>query len=538
MDDGNDNTTIPGGRFMRGIGQRRCARMVAAAVALAAPALLPHAATARFVQQAELIGTRAAGSLVLQGTAVALSADGNTALVGAPNDNGNGGAVWVFTRSNGSWQQQQILIGNGYVGEADQGSSVALSADGNTAIVGGHGDNTTTGAAWVFARSNGSWTQQGPKLVGTGATGTAQQGTAVALSADGNTALVGGASDNSSIGAAWVFTRSNGVWAQQGQKLVGSGSSGSFVYQGASVALSANGNVALVGGYADNNAAGAVWVFARSNGAWSQQGQKLVGTGAVGNAQQGVSVALAADGNTAVIGGYSDNSNTGAAWVFARFNGVLTQQGSKLVGTGAVGAAQQGWSVALSADGNTALVGGIADNSAAGAGWVFTRSIGFGIWSQQGQKLVATGAAGIATLGRAAALSADAKTALLGGPADNYNAGAAWVFVESFAGAHDFNGDGFSDIAWRDSGGNTALWMMNGAQVVQSGSVGTVSTNWLIAGQRDYNGDGTGDLLWRDTSTICVPFKVQIATDPLLADRERRVGADQLEHRRDGRLQR
>src|SRR5262245_34377039 len=65
--------------------------------------------------------------------------------------------------------------------------------------------------------------QQGPKLLGNGTVGGAQLGASVALSADGNTAIVGGNHDNNSVGAAWVFIRSNGVWAQQGAKLVGSG---------------------------------------------------------------------------------------------------------------------------------------------------------------------------------------------------------------------------------------------------------------------------------------------------------------------------
>jgi hypothetical protein len=51
---------------------------------------------------------------------------------------------------------------------------------------------------------------------------------------------------------------------------------------------------------------------------FSQQGPKLVGTGAVGNAAQGASVSLSADGNTAIVGGYNDNSNAGAAWVWTR----------------------------------------------------------------------------------------------------------------------------------------------------------------------------------------------------------------------------
>jgi hypothetical protein len=147
------------------------------------------------------------------------------------------------------------------------------------------------------------FTQQGPKLVGTGGVGRTQQGWSVALSADGNTALMGGLQDNNYFGAGWVFTRSGGVWIQQGSKLVGTDPVGPQVWQGWSVALSADGNTAIMGGFADNGNIGAAWVFTRSNGVWTQQGTKLVGTGAVGAAAQGQSVALSADGNTAVVGG-------------------------------------------------------------------------------------------------------------------------------------------------------------------------------------------------------------------------------------------
>ncbi len=66
--------------------------------------------------------------------------------------------------------------------------------------------------------------------------------------------------------------------------------------------------------------------------------------------------------------------------------------------------------------------------------------------------------------------------------------------------AHDFNGDGFSDIAWRDTSGNLAIWLMSGGQVSSSGGFGTVPTAWSIIAQRDFDGDGNTDLLWRDTS--------------------------------------
>jgi hypothetical protein len=480
-------------------------RLSRASVLLCAALLVSsHPAVADFVQQgSKLVGTGAVGA-AQQGNAVAVSADGNTAIMGGPEDNGAGGAAWVFTRSGGVWSQQgSKLFGTGASGNARQGRSVALSANGDTAIVGGPFDGASDiGAAWVFTRSGGVWTQQGSKLVGTGVPLGAAQGTSVALSADGNTAIVGGPLDNGATGAAWVFTRSGGVWTQQGSKLVGTGSVTGDVGQGGSVALSADGNTAMLGGQSDNLATGAVWVFTRNGGVWTQQGSKLVGTGAVGAAAQGSSVALSADGNTAIVGGQSDNGGfdgIGASWVFTRNGGVWTQQGGKLVGTGSVGGARQGSSVALTDNGNTAMVGGRRDNGDIGAVWVFTRS--GGVWTQQGSKLVGTGGVGNAEQGGSVALSSDGcKIAVVGGKRDNSNAGAAWVFVQPrlATATHDFNGDRKSDILWRESGGTLAAWFMNGSQIAQAGSYGVVPNNWQLVGQRDFDGNCKTDLLWRD----------------------------------------
>ena len=405
--------------------------MARQAGAVLAMLVLAQAAGAQFTQQGDkLVGTGAIGD-ASQGYSVAISADGNIAIVGGPDDNhaAGTGAAWVFARSGGVWTQQgSRLIGTGAVGTVHQGASVAISADGTTAIVGGPNDNSLAGAAWVFTRSGGVWTQQGGKLVGADALGSALQGVSVAISADGTTALVGGFHDNSTAGAAWVFTRSGDVWSQQGSKLVGTGAAG-IAYQGCSVAVSADGNTAIVGGPFDNSAAGAAWVYTRTGGVWSQQGGKLVGGGAIGPAKQGISVAISADGNTAIVGGSEDDSNVGAAWVFTRSGGVWSQQGGKLVGTGAAGTAYQGSPVAISADGSTAIIGGHEDDSNAGAAWVFIRSEG--VWSQRGSKLVGTGAVGTATQGQGVAISADGTTAIIGGPGDNGAAGAAWVFASS-----------------------------------------------------------------------------------------------------------
>src|SRR5205823_2515787 len=73
------------------------------------------------------------------------------------------------------------------------------------------------------AVSGASGLVDGPKLVGTGVVGSrgAQQGFSVAISKDGSTALVGGPYDNANVGAAWVFVRQGGAWTQQ-HKLVAS----------------------------------------------------------------------------------------------------------------------------------------------------------------------------------------------------------------------------------------------------------------------------------------------------------------------------
>ncbi len=358
---------------------------------------------------------------------VTLSTDGNTALVGAEDN-----AAWMFTRTGATWTQQGgKLTAIGETTNGSFGDSVALSADGNTAVIGGEADNNYAGAVWVFTRTGSTWTQQGEKLTAkTGEEiGSGVFGASVALSADGNTAMVGAPVNNNYLGAAWVFTRVGSTWTQQGEKLTGGGEGGKGEV-GTSVSLSADGNTALIG--SNDNVA---WVYARTGSAWTQQGPYLAGAEEVGpRSQFGSSVALSSDGNIALIGGPYDGAPSGsqgvlgpgAAWIFTRTGGKWHQQGKKLTAIGEVGAGALGDSVALSSNGATALVGAPFDNGAIGAAWVFIRS--GGQWVQEGEKLTAKGEVGEGSFGLVA-LSGDGNTALIGGPGDNGFQGAVWVFT-------------------------------------------------------------------------------------------------------------
>jgi hypothetical protein len=461
------------------------------------------------------------------GVSVALSADGDTALIGAPADDERKGAAWVFTRSGSTWTQQGAkLTGTDETGTWF-GTSVALSADGNTALIGGPNDDTFKGAAWVFTRSGSTWTQQGAKLTGTDETGLGRFGASVALSADGNTALIGGWNDDDRQGAAWVFVRSGSTWTQQGEKLVGTGGVGEREF-GASVALSADGNTALIGAPEDDSDVGAAWVFTRSGSTWTQQGAKLTGTSEVGDGRFGFSVALSADGDTALVGGPRDNGDVGAVWAFTRSGSTWTQQGAKLTGTGETGAGEFGRSVALSADGNTALSGAPEDDAAIGGTWVLTRSSG--VWSQQGSKLTADEEDN-SEFGVLVALSADGNTALVGGWNDDRRKGAAWVFTRSggvwsqqgpklTAGSESESGAGFGTSVALSADGNTALigapgddnrkgaawvftrsgstWTKQGGKLTGSGAVGNPWFGYTVA----LSGDGNTAFIggWLDDS--------------------------------------
>jgi hypothetical protein len=405
-------------------------------ITISALALLAFASKAQqYYQQSPKLTASGLQAEPSFGWAISLSSDATTAIAGAPgHTSGDVGAAVIYNRSGSAWTQGQVLVGTGAVLGANQGQSVAISADGNTAIVGGPDDNSEAGAAWVYVRSGNTWAQQGNKLVGSDATGAAAQGYSVSISGDGNTVIVGGPEDNSGMGAAWVYARTGGTWAQVGAKLVGSGASsttGYTVQQGFAVALSTDGNTALICGDNDNYGDGAVWTFTHSGSTWAQQGNKLSLTG-VTFPDFGTSAALSADGNTAVVGAAAESNDAGAAYVLYRSNSTWALQGT-LIGTLPVGSAQQGGAVAISAGGDTAVVGGAASvfttgasNIGTGAAWVFTRS--GSTWTQAGNKFTGTGAAGNSQQGSGVAISGNGSTFVVGGFGDNDYTGALWVY--------------------------------------------------------------------------------------------------------------
>jgi IPT/TIG domain/FG-GAP repeat len=303
------------------------------------------------------------------GRGVALSSDGNTALIGAPRALATEGSAWVFTRSTqtGAWSVDAhiapLVTGSGRFGR-----SVALSADGRTALIGSPGDRTGHGSAFVYTHPAPGFWVRSAKLLPSDGIGAGYFGRSVALSGTGTTALIGEPGANHFAGAAWVFTGAGSSWSIQ-QKLTG----GEEIEQGRfgySVSLSGPGNTALVGGRTDNDRQGAAWVFARSGTTWTQQGPKLSPSEEVSGREFGMSTALSANGDTALVGtAHNGEKHLGAAWLFTRSGAAWKQQGTKITPEEGFAPAWFGAGVTLSAGGTSALVGGPKTAIRTGAAW-------------------------------------------------------------------------------------------------------------------------------------------------------------------------
>ena len=402
------------------------------------------------------------------GYSVAVSGDGNTFAVGSPFEDSSStgvnstsnegatsaGAVYVYSRVAGTWQQQAYVKASDTAGAFDFfGISVSLSGDGNTLAVGAY-NHANTGAVYVYARTGGNWAPQ-QALTSPTATSGDGFGIAVSLSGDGNTLAIGTPGENTVAGSVHVFTLSGGSWSQQGSALVASNSEPMIMF-GSSVALSSNGNTLAVGANGENSPAtgvngnpandcngaqtncamssGAAYVFARSGATWSQQAY-VKASNTAANDQFGNSVALSGDGNTLAVGSPFEDStatDSGAAYVFTR-SGTNWSQQALVKASNAGNGDQFGWSVTLSGDGNSLAVGapfedsdgagiGTTPNDAAsdaGAAYFYVRN--GASWSQKSfvkasntDKLTSTTFPEADTFGTSVALSNDGNTLVVG----------------------------------------------------------------------------------------------------------------------------
>ena len=359
-----------------------------------------------------------------------VAVDGDTAVIGAVHDDDNGldsGAAYVFSRIDGIWRQQAKLTASD--GAAYDYFGVSVAVDGDTAVIGAYYDDDNgynSGAVYVFIRSGDSWVRQA-KLTASDGAGWDYFGVSVAV--DGDTAVIGAHYDDDNgtdSGSAYVFGRSDGAWAQQTKLTAPDWAAGS--YFGYSVAV--DGDTAVIGAYGDydnGTNSGAAYVFGRSDGAWAQQ-TRLTAADGVEFHYFGRSVAV--NGDTAIIGALGDSDNgskSGAAYVFSRSGSTWVQQ-AKL--TASDGAANDWFGVSVAVDGDTAVIGALYDDdngSDSGSAYVFSRS--GGTWAQQAKLTAFDGTSGD-HFGASVAVDGD-TAAVIGALYDDDNgsdSGSAYVF--------------------------------------------------------------------------------------------------------------
>ena len=415
---------------------------IAAAALLAGPATPDaHAQICHPEQIAKLLDAGGSDNDIF-GRAVAV--DGDTAVIGVPGDDDNGyniGSACIYTRDADEWVlQARLSPDDGSPGDFF-GTSVAI--DGDTVLIGADHDDDNApgaGAAYVFTRTDGVWTLQA-KLLAVGGGEADWFGRSVAI--EGDTAVVGAHADDdngSNAGAVYVFARDGNEWTQQAQILAPDGQP--YDYFG--IAVDISGQTLIVGASEDDNDSadtGSAYVFVRDSDQWSQQA-KLVLEDRTGRDMFGWSVAI--DGDRAVVGAHGDDdrsSESGSARVFRRLGTEWHEQAELLAADGDTHDGF-GWSVDISGD--TILVGNHdwdEFSNEPGAAYVFVRR--GGAWIQRAKLLAADGQAD-ARFGSAAAL--DAQSALIGAWSDDdtaEDAGSAFPFELGCGGCPaDVTGEG------------------------------------------------------------------------------------------------
>jgi hypothetical protein len=331
------------------------------------------------------------------GIATSLSGDAKYALVaghpgrsprGAFNKVGkvikSNNICWVFYRTTSNkWHSQGILppplnASPPYIDD-EAALGLSLNYDGSVALLGDWTYNSRVGGAWVYVRIDNIWTLE--TTLNAPLIGKSKFGTTVALSGNGNHAIIGAPQDDDATGALWIFNKDqNGIWNIQGVKLIPSDLGGPNSGFGFSLSLSSNGLHLIAASYQQRK----IWFFSRYNSNttyWNQLGDGQIPSKIYKPAW--FSVACSGDGNHAIVGSYNDDYySPGALWFFTRNNSIWTENGGirgKEAKTNS-----DGITVAINYDGTRSYFGG----GALGATfWEYTRNITSNYWNLNSERL-------------------------------------------------------------------------------------------------------------------------------------------------------
>lgn len=264
---------------------------------------------AQWVQKGTDIGGEATGDR--SGRSVALSSDGSKVAIGAYWNDGNGansGQVRVYQWNGSAWAQKGLDI-NGEAADDQSGYSLAISSDGNTLAVGApqnDGNGSNAGHVRVYNWNGTAWIQKGLDIDGEAAFD--KSGWSVSIAADGNAVAIGAIDNNVAAGHVRVYEWSGTAWTQKGTDIDGEMPTD---WSGYAVSLSSDANTVAIGA-PSNNASGTsqisighVRVYNWNGTSWIQKGTDI--DGEASGDFSAYSVSLSADGNIVASGAYGND---------------------------------------------------------------------------------------------------------------------------------------------------------------------------------------------------------------------------------------
>jgi hypothetical protein len=268
-----------------------------------------------------------------------VSGDGNTIIVGAPHEDGptnsvaSSGAAYIYSRSGNSWSEDQILYPSDPVVNNYFGVDNALNEDGTVAAIAATGDDTTatdSGAVYIFTKSNGTWSQETKLKITSGGPNASDNWGGVSLSDDGLTLSAGTSNDDSTAsqsGAVYVFNKSGGTWSQTIK--LKANNAGANDRLGGRTRISGNGNTIVSGAREEDTGsgnAGSAYIFTLNNGTWSQR-QQIQASDRASSDLFGDSVGISKDGTVICVGAVLEDGgggDSGAAYAFRGSGGGTT----------------------------------------------------------------------------------------------------------------------------------------------------------------------------------------------------------------------